>query len=95
MKNGKQKYRSKIRIYVDILQSLRDDPECKVTHVIHLANIPHDRLMLYLTQMENDGIIGSEEINGGKGYVITEKGKRLVDEFQKMQEWARAFGLEL
>jgi predicted transcriptional regulator len=90
-----QQYRSKIRIYFDILQVVRDNPDAKITHIIHKANLPHDRLMVYLTQMEKAGLVHIIIEKDNMKYSITEKGFQLISEFNKMQGWVKAFGLEL
>jgi predicted transcriptional regulator len=90
-----QRYRSKIRIYFDILQAIRENPDARVTHLIHKANLPHDRLTFYLVQMEKAGLILMTADEDNKRFSVTEKGLRLVSEFNKMQGWVNAFGLEL
>jgi len=51
--------------------------------------------MTYLTQMENAGLILKIEYEDSIKYSITEKGRQLISEFNKMQGWVKAFGLEL
>lgn len=91
-----QQYRSRIRIYYDILLAVQHNPEMKVTHLIHDVNMPYERLMSYLARMHRDGLvhITSSEGDGDK-YVITKKGTRFVSEFKNVQNWVNAFGLEL
>jgi predicted transcriptional regulator len=90
-----QRHRSKISIYFDILQAVQENPDVKVTHIIHKANLPYDRLTAYLTQMEKDGLIVITTEGDNQRYIISQKGSRFVSEFKNIRGWANAFGLDL
>jgi predicted transcriptional regulator len=90
-----QQYRSKIRINFDVLQAIQNDPDVRVTHIIHKANLPHYRLIVYLEQMEKDGLIKIVFEGDNQRFFITEKGCRFVSEFKNIRGWANAFGLDL
>lgn len=95
MKEGdSQRYRSQIRIYYDILRALDNDPEVKITHLIHQVNLPYDRLKEYLRLMNKRGLIEIPE-NEEQRIAVTEKGKRFLSEYHQMERWALAFGIEL
>lgn len=92
---GPQKYRSKGRIFADILRAVAEDGPVKVTHVLYKANLSHDRLTKYLQQLEESELIGREQDGERALYSITEKGTRFLTEFRKMEEFAEAFGLDI
>ena len=54
---GPQKYRSKGRIFADILQAVQESGAAKVTHILYKANLSHDRLTKYLAQLEDSGLM--------------------------------------
>ena len=90
-----QKYRSKGRIFADILRAVQADGPAKVTHVLYKANLSHDRLTKYLVQLEETGLILKEQDGDRSAYSITEKGTKFLMEFRKMEEFADAFGLDI
>ncbi len=92
---GTQKYRSKGRIFADILRAVQADGPAKVTHVLYKANLSHDRLTKYLVQLEESGLILKEQDGDRSAYLITDKGKKFLMEFRKMEEFADAFGLDI
>ena len=92
---GPQKYRSKGRIFADILRAVAEDGPVKVTHVLYKANLSHDRLTKYLQQLEESGLILRENDGDRDTYTITDKGTRFISEFRKMEEFADAFGLDI
>ena len=89
-----QKYRSKGRIFADILRALQDGP-AKVTHILYRANLSHDRLTKYLAQLEESGLILRQQDGDRSSYSITEKGGRFLVEFRRMEEFADAFGIDI
>ncbi|NLT37408.1 MAG: hypothetical protein GXX95_04540 [Methanomassiliicoccus sp.] len=92
---GPQKYRSKGRIFADILRAVQADGPAKVTHILYKANLSHDRLTKYLVQLEETGLILKEQEGDRSAYSITDKGKKFLMEFRKMEEFADAFGLDI
>jgi len=90
--SGPQRYRSKGRIFADILRAVEEDGSAKVTHILYRANLSHDRLTKYLGQLEESGLVVRQE---GTTYGITDKGRKFLAEFRRMEEFVEAFGLEL
>jgi predicted transcriptional regulator len=86
-------YRSKCRIYADILRAIQDNEQAKVTYLLHKANLSHDRLMHHLGNMEHLGLI-EKKMNGEIAfYTITQKGGRYLKEFRKVEEFGDSFGI--
>jgi predicted transcriptional regulator len=90
-----QKYRSKTRIYADILHAVQEDGEAKVTHILYKANLSHDRLTKYLGQLEDSGLLLKSSDGDRTTYRITNEGTRFLTEFHRMKEFLGAFGLDV
>ncbi len=89
------KYRSKCRILADILKAVREAEEAKVTFLLHRANLSHDRLIYYLSQLESSKMVRKVEDGERAFYVITEKGSKYLAEFRKVEEFGDTFGVEI
>ncbi len=87
-------YRSKARIYADILASVASQVYAKPTKIMLDANLSYDRLSRYLETLVERGLL--ERVDGGERlYVITEKGMKYLAEFKRFEEFAAAFGLRI
>lgn len=86
------KYRSQMRIYVDIMRVIqREDNRAKPTRILYGANLSHDRLLKYLEELKTLGVI--EEINNEERlYKLTQKGVEFLNEFIRIERFAGAFG---
>lgn len=86
------KYRSQMRIYVDIMRVIqREGNEAKPTRILYGANLSHDRLVRYLEELKGLGVI--EEVNGEERfYRLTQKGIDFLNQFRKIESFAQAFG---
>ena len=89
------KHRSRSRIFADILRSIDVGENMKITHLLHSANVPHDRLVKYLDQMEKSNLIARSADGDGPAYLITQKGKKYLIEFKKLEEFSSIFGVEI
>ncbi len=90
------RYRTPLRIYVDILRVIqREGGEAKPTRILYGANLSHDRLTRYIEQMKAKELL--EEASGEEHvtYRITEKGVNLLREFAKVEEFMDAFGIPI
>jgi len=91
----KQKYRSKGRIFADILKAVQDEGEARTTHILYKSNLSHDRLSKYLTNLEETGLLTRKDDGDKVLFQITEKGQRFLGEFRRMEAFADAFGLDI
>lgn len=90
-----QRYRSKGRIFADILRAVKESGAAKPTHILYKANLSHDRLTKYLAMLEDSGLL-LRGVDGEKvEYSITGKGEQFLVEFRRMEQFADAFGLEI
>lgn len=87
------KYRSQIRIYADILLVIeREKGNAKPTHVLYGANLSHDRLVKYLAQLKEQGLVEEEGVSDRTTYSLTDKGIEFLNQFKKVSQFAEAFG---
>jgi predicted transcriptional regulator len=94
MAEVRQKPRSRCRLYADILRVIRQSKNVKITHLLHSVNVPYDRLVSYMADMEEQGLI-EKSGDGNTSYTITKKGQKYLDEFRKVDEFSRLFGVEI
>jgi predicted transcriptional regulator len=95
MTEGASQYRSRCRIYADILKAIQECEQAKITYLLHKANLSHERLVNHLARMTTLGLI--DRMNDGESgyYLITPKGKKYLMEFRKVEEFGDAFGVEV
>lgn len=91
----KRKYRSKVGIILDILQSIDyleyNDGIALLTKIMYRANLSYDRLIQYLNELSSKGLI----TKSNDGYVLTRKGREFLENLLKVREFLRAFGFTL
>lgn len=86
------KYRSQMRIYIDIMRVIqRENNQAKPTRILYGANLSHDRLLKYLEELKNLGVI-EEAGNGDRYYRLTQKGIEFLNQFRGVERFAGAFG---
>ena len=89
------KYRSQLRIYVDIMRVIqRESNQAKPTRILYGANLSHDRLVKYLDELKNLGVI-QESGNDDKVYSLTQKGIEFLNNFRRVESFASAFGFRV
>jgi len=87
------KYRSQMRIYVDIMRVVqREENHAKPTRILYGANLSHDRLVKHLDELKTLGVI--EEVPDGddRFYRLTQKGIEFLSQFRSVERFAGAFG---
>jgi len=89
------KYRSQLRIYVDIMRVIqRESNQAKPTRILYGANLSHDRLLKYLDELKALEVIqetGTDE----KVYGLTQKGIEFLNNFRRVESFAGAFGFRI
>ncbi len=87
----KLRRRERSRIYYDILSSIieqESEAQAKITRVQNDVNLPSDRLRTHLREMSSLGLV-----EYGESLTSTEKGRTFADEFKRVLEILRQFGL--
>jgi len=86
--------RSKHQIIYDILTLISNKGgKVKPTHILYGGNLSHDRLKKYLKELIDAGFIEQVKEKTKTFYTITEKGYKFIEEFKKIEEMTRAFGI--
>ena len=85
--------RSKIEIINDILTAIQEKGgKIKPTHLLYKSNLSHEKMKQYVEDLINKKMV-EEELVDGKYYIITNKGRKYIDEFKKIKEFSESFGL--
>lgn len=58
----------------------------KKTHVMYRANLSYQQTLYYFKEMQEKGLIGQHEEQGGIVYLTTEKGREYLGHFSEMLE---------
>lgn len=93
---GAGKYRSKLKIYADILITIDSQGgKARTTKLLYGANLPHDRLKEYLDQLLQRKLVQETRENEHSSYELTEAGVQFIHEFRHMEKFAEAFGFKI
>ena len=92
---GTDKQRSTVRIYLDILLAAEVEGNAKPTRILQRANLPHDRMMKHVSELQKRGLLDEVSNGGSRYYVITSKGQSFVREAQRAEAFLSAFGVSL
>jgi len=96
MSREHKEYRSKTRIYADILNSImKHGGKSGPTRILYGANLSYDRLMKHLGQLIELGLIQEEKEDDEVIFKLTDKGRAFVLEFIKVEKFAEAFGITI
>ena len=86
--------RDKIQIIQDILTAIqKKGGKIKPTHLLYKANLSHQRMKKYLSELLEKGMIQEIDERGNKFYTITEKGNKFIAEYARIKEFTESFGL--
>ncbi len=84
--------RSKIELYYAVLRAIRDDSihnrSVKPTRIQFLVGTSYDKLTLYLDELKDKKLVKLNPI------IITEKGKKFIHEYNKINEMTTKLGLK-
>lgn len=78
----------------DIIETIKKEGgKSGVTRILYGANLSYDRLMKYLRELVEAGLIKEIKENEKTLYVLTIKGDNFIKEYKKIKEFAEAFGI--
>jgi predicted transcriptional regulator len=83
--------RSKLEIYYDILNAITKEStfgEVKPTRIQFISHTSYDKLIIYLDELEKKQLLVKSTLT------ITEKGKKFLQEYHKIDEFVREIGLD-
>ncbi len=90
-----EKQRSVLRINLDILNAVREMGDAKPTHILYKANLSHERLVKYLDDLTEKGLIEVKQEGENRTYRITPKGVSLLIEMRRAESFVQGFGLAI
>jgi len=87
------KYRSQMKIYVDIMRVIqREENRAKPTRILYGANLSYDRLLKHLDELKTLGVIEEVVESDDRFYKLTQKGIEFMNQFRAVERFAAAFG---
>ena len=90
------KYRSQMKIYVDIMRVIqREENRAKPTRILYGANLSHDRLLRHLDELKTLGVIEEIVESDDRFYRLTQKGIEFLNQFRAVERFATAFGFAI
>ena len=66
-----------------------------VTNLMQKSNLSHTRLGEFINKLTSSGLINKIEYDGKNTFIITEKGRMYLQEYQRFLQMAHTFGLDL
>ena len=88
------KRRGKLEIINDMLRSIiNKGGKIKPTHLLYKSNLSHSKMKEYITELMAKEMIDEIEEKGKKMFVITDKGREFLQEFERIREFSESFGL--
>ncbi len=90
------KYRSQLKIYVDIMRVIqREENRAKPTRILYGANLSYDRLLKHLDELKTLGVIEESVESDDRFYKLTQKGIEFLNQFRAIERFATAFGFAI
>ena len=88
--------RTKIHVLIDVLRVIEaDSGRAKPTHILYRANLSYKILKDYLNALLQKGFIEVEIDKNHTYYKITEKGRKYLNEYRKLEKLSSVFGLPI
>ena len=85
--------RDKVKIIYDILQSIQEkNGRIKPTHLLYKSNLSYKRMTELVKELMEKEMIAEEQSSGSKFYILTDKGRKFLNEYYKMAEFIKSFG---
>lgn len=90
-------YRSSPQIIESILAPTQDAGRegIAITKLMTKSNLSHGRVNEFIDKLTGSGLMNKIEFDGKNTFIITEKGRLYLQEYQKYQNIAQTFGLDL
>ncbi len=90
------KYRSQMKIYVDIMRVIqREENRAKPTRILYGANLSYDRLLKHLDELKTLGVVEEIVESDDRFYKLTQKGIEFLNQFRAVERFATAFGFAI
>jgi len=90
-----EKPRSTLKIYLDILITVRDEGRAKPTRVLYKANLAYDRLNRHLQELVSRQLLEERQEDDSRYYILTPKGLEFIDQVRRAEAFVKGFGISL
>jgi len=87
--------RTRLKILLDIMETLNRLGEANVSQLIVEVNISSDRLSRYLDRLLERGLAEKRVVGREVRYRLTRKGHDFLDELKRVVKVVEAFGIEI
>jgi predicted transcriptional regulator len=87
------KKRTRLEVIRDILEILKKGDHTKITHLIYKSNLSNNSIKPYLEELMQNQLIGEMTEKEKKYFIITQKGREFLEEFNKIKIFSEAYGL--
>ncbi|MBS3160056.1 winged helix-turn-helix transcriptional regulator [Candidatus Woesearchaeota archaeon] len=89
-----EKRRDKLNIILSILESIKHKGgSSRPTNVMYKSNLSHKRMIVFIHELEEKGIIEIKNNKDKKEYCLTKKGYELIEEIKRIKTLSDAFGI--
>ena len=90
-------YRNSTQIVCDLLTVTQNSGQngIAITPLCQKGNLSHSRLRNMLAKLTGSGLINEIKFDGKNTFVITQKGRMFLEQYQKFHDFAGSFGLEI
>lgn len=86
--------RTRLQIIYDILKVVQDhEGKIKPTQIIYKANLSHEMLEEYLSELLSKSFIIEQTAKRGKTYKLTDKGCAYISKYALITDFVESFGL--
>ena len=85
--------RSSLGIQVEILKTVKREGNARPTRILLKANLTHERLSSYLSELVTKKMISASESAGNKLYSLTDSGESFLKEIVEKEHFLSSFGL--
>ena len=91
------RYRTTPQIFCDLLTVTQNSGQkgIAITPLCQKGNLSHSRLRNMLAKLTGSGLINEIKFDGKNTFVITQKGRMFLEQYQKFHDFAGSFGLDM
>ncbi len=92
-------YRNRVRLYADVLRAVRDgsggEGFARISMIMRKANTSYNKLTEILEELTRSSMLEVVESGDGRGYRLTDVGAKFLEEYERLERFAKAYGLRL
>ena len=85
--------RESLQVIHDILKAIQIG-KTKPTHIMYKANLSHQMLEQYLTELTSKALVTEQTNPKGRTYTLTDKGKGYIKEYKLITGFMESYGLD-